>query len=275
MKAHNGSYNSSHDGFFLEKNVAEGIATLTFNRPARKNALTFESYAALKALFDGLSNDLSIKVLILRGSHGNFCSGGDVHDIIGPLTKKTAPELEAFTQMTSELVRAMRACPQLIIGAIDGVCAGAGAMLALASDFRLATPEAKTAFLFVRVGLSGADMGACWLLPRMIGHGRAAELLYTGRAMSAQEGLHWGFFNNLYSAEELFQQAHLLATQLATGPSYALRMTKHMLNQAGSMTLDQALHAEASVQALCMQTQDFSRAYEAFVQKVPVIFEGN
>jgi enoyl-CoA hydratase/carnithine racemase len=213
--------------------------------------------------------------VVLTGAGNNFCSGGDVHEIIGPLTKMTMPELLAFTRMTGALVSAMRACPQPIVAALDGVCAGAGAMMALASDLRLGTPSATVAFLFTRVGLAGADMGACALLPRMIGQGRASELLLTGRAMTAPEGQAWGFFNALHASEALLPAAHKLAAQLAQGPTFAHGMTKTMLHQEWAMTLDQAIEAEAQAQAICMQTQDFKRAYEAFAAKQRPQFQGD
>jgi enoyl-CoA hydratase/carnithine racemase len=252
-----------------------GVATLTLNRPDRKNPLTFASYAELRDLFRALNSATDVKVIVLTGAGGNFCSGGDVHEIIGPLTKMTMPELLAFTRMTGALVSAMRACPQPIVAAIDGVCAGAGAMMALASDLRLGTPQTNTAFLFTRVGLAGADMGACALLPRMIGQGRASELLFTGRAMSATEGHAWGFFNALHDSAALLPAAHKLAAQLAQGPTFAHGMTKTMLHQEWAMTLDQAIEAEAQAQAICMQTQDFRRAYEAFAAKQRPVFEGD
>jgi enoyl-CoA hydratase/carnithine racemase len=255
--------------------VADGVATLTLNRPERKNPLTFDSYAELRDWFNGLQRATDIKAVVLTGAGGNFCSGGDVHEIIGPLTKMTMPELLAFTRMTGALVSAMRACPQPIVAALDGVCAGAGAMMALASDLRLGTPSATVAFLFTRVGLAGADMGACALLPRMIGQGRASELLFTGRAMSAQEGQSWGFFNALHDSDALLPAAHKLAAQLAQGPTFAHGMTKTMLHQEWAMTLDQAIEAEAQAQAICMQTQDFKRAYEAFAAKQRPAFEGD
>ncbi len=255
--------------------VADGVATLTLNRPERKNPLTFDSYAELRDWFTGLQRATDIKAVVLTGAGGNFCSGGDVHEIIGPLTNMTMPELLAFTRMTGALVSAMRACPQPIVAALDGVCAGAGAMMALASDLRLGTPSATVAFLFTRVGLAGADMGACALLPRMIGQGRASELLFTGRAMSAQEGQSWGFFNALHDSDALLPAAHKLAAQLAQGPTFAHGMTKTMLHQEWAMTLDQAIEAEAQAQAICMQTQDFKRAYEAFAAKQRPAFEGD
>ncbi|MEP6965485.1 MAG: enoyl-CoA hydratase family protein, partial [Polaromonas sp.] len=241
-----------------------GVATLTLNRPERKNPLTFASYAELRELFRALNYATDVKVVVLTGAGGNFCSGGDVHEIIGPLTQMSMPELLEFTRMTGDLIKAMRLCPQPIVAAIDGICAGAGAMMALAADLRLGTAQAKTAFLFTRVGLAGADMGACALLPRLIGQGRASELLFTGRAMTAAEGLQWGFFNALHEPEALPVAAQKLAHELASGPTFAHGMTKTMLHQEWAMTLDQAIEAEAQAQAICMQTQDFTRAYEAF-----------
>ena len=255
--------------------VSEGVATVTLNRPERKNPLTFDSYAELRDWFLALQRATDIKAVVLTGAGDNFCSGGDVHEIIGPLTKMSMPELLAFTRMTGALVSAMRACPQPIVAALDGVCAGAGAMMALASDLRLGTPSATVAFLFTRVGLAGADMGACALLPRMIGQGRASELLLTGRAMSATEGQAWGFFNALHESAALLPAAHKLAAQLAQGPTFAHGMTKTMLHQEWAMTLDQAIEAEAQAQAICMQTQDFRRAYEAFAAKQRPAFEGD
>jgi enoyl-CoA hydratase/carnithine racemase len=255
--------------------VASKVATITLNRPEKKNPLTFESYAELRDLFRGLVSESTIKVVVLSGADGNFCSGGDVHEIIGPLTHMSMPELLGFTRMTGDLVKAMRACPQPIIAAIDGVCAGAGAMLALAADLRYGTPTSKTAFLFTRVGLAGCDMGACTLLPRVIGQGRAAELLYSGRTMSAEEGLNWGFFNALYSSQDVLARAQEMAERLANGPTFAHAMTKKMLHQEWAMGLDEAIEAEAQAQAICMQTGDFKRAYEAFVGKQKPLFEGN
>ena len=255
--------------------IADGVATVTLNRPERKNPLTFDSYAELRDWFLALQRATDVKAVVLTGAGGNFCSGGDVHEIIGPLTKMTMPELLAFTRMTGALVSAMRACPQPIVAAIDGVCAGAGAMMALASDLRLGTPRASTAFLFTRVGLAGADMGACALLPRLIGQGRASELLFTGRSMSAAEGHAWGFFNALHEPDALSEAALKLAKSLAEGPTFAHGMTKTMLHQEWAMTLDQAIEAEAQAQAICMQTQDFRRAYEAFAAKQRPVFEGD
>lgn len=252
-----------------------GVATLTLNRPERKNPLTFDSYAELRDLFRTLNSATDVKTVVITGAGGNFCSGGDVHEIIGPLTKMTMPELLEFTRMTGDLIKAMRLCPQPIIAAIDGICAGAGAMMALAADMRLGTAQAKTAFLFTRVGLAGADMGACALLPRLIGQGRASELLFTGRAMSAQEGLAWGFFNALHEPQDVLAQAQKLAQELAEGPTFAHGMTKTMLHQEWAMTLDQAIEAEAQAQAICMQTQDFKRAYKAFSAKKKPVFQGD
>ncbi len=252
-----------------------GVATVTLNRPERKNPLTFDSYGELRDLFNGLRYATDVKAVVLAGEGGNFCSGGDVHDIIGPLTRMSMPELLEFTRMTGDLVKAMRTCPQPVVGAIDGVCAGAGAMMALACDLRFGTPLTKTAFLFTRVGLAGADMGACALLPRVIGQGRASELLFTGRAMTAQEGLSWGFFNALHDSGELLVKAHAMARELAAGPTFAHGMTKNMLNQEWAMTIEQAIEAEAQAQAICMQTQDFRRAYEAFAAKQKPVFGGD
>jgi enoyl-CoA hydratase/carnithine racemase len=251
------------------------VGIVTLNRPERKNPLTFDSYAELRDFFRALVYATDVKVVLLTGAGGNFCSGGDVHEIIGPLTRMRMPELLDFTRMTGDLVKAMRACPQPIVAAVDGVCAGAGAMMALAADLRLGTPRARTAFLFTRVGLAGADMGACTLLPRMIGQGRASELLYTGRAMSAQEGLSWGFFNALHDPDGLMQAAQELAGQLAGGPTFAHGMTKKLLHQEWNMGVDEAIEAEAQAQAICMQTRDFRRAYEAFVDKRTPQFEGD
>jgi enoyl-CoA hydratase/carnithine racemase len=251
------------------------VATITLNRPEKKNPLTFDSYAELRDLFDGLRHAGDIKVIVLTGAGGNFCSGGDVHEIIGPLTRMAMPDLLAFTRMTGDVVKGMRACPQPIVAAIDGVCAGAGAMLALAADLRYGTPECKTAFLFTRVGLAGCDMGACALLPRVIGQGRAAELLFTGRTMTAQEGLAWGFFNALHQRGDLLPQALQIAERLASGPTFAHAMTKRQLHQEWNMGLDEAIEAEAEAQAICMQTNDFHRAYEAFTTKQQPVFGGD
>jgi enoyl-CoA hydratase/carnithine racemase len=253
----------------------EGVATITLNRPERKNPLTFDSYAELRDLFRALAYADDVKAVVIGGAGGNFCSGGDVHEIIGPLTKLDMPGLLAFTRMTGDTVKAMRACPQPIVAAVDGICAGAGAILAMASDLRLATPRTRTAFLFARVGLAGCDMGACSILPRLIGQGRAAELLYTGRAMSAEEGERWGFFNRLCAPEEVLAAALALARSLAEGPSFAHGMTKKMLQQEWNMGIDEAIEAEAQAQAICMATNDFHRAYHAFVAKEKPLFEGD
>ena len=251
------------------------VATITLNRPERKNPLTLESYAELRDLFRELQYATDVKVVIVTGAGGNFCSGGDVHEIIGPLTKMGMPELIAFTHMTGDLVKAMRHCPQPIIAAVDGVCAGAGAIIAMAADIRIGTPTAKTAFLFTRVGLAGCDMGACAILPRIIGQGRAAELLYTGRAMGADEGERWGFFNRLVAAEVLQAEAAAMADGLAAGPSFAHGVTKAQLHKEWDMGIDEAIESEAQAQAICMQTRDFHRAYHAFVAKQKPVFEGN
>jgi enoyl-CoA hydratase/carnithine racemase len=251
------------------------VAIVTLDRPEKKNPLTFESYAELRDTFRALPESDDVRALVLRGAGGNFCSGGDVLEIIAPLTERAMKGLLAFTRMTGDLVKAIRACPQPVIAAIDGVCVGAGACLALASDLRIGTPEAKTAFLFVRVGLAGCDMGACALLPRIVGQGRAAELLFTGRSMSAEEGERWGFFNRLCPRERLLDDALELAAKLAAGPTFAHMMTKTMLNQEWDMSIEAAIEAEAQAQALCMQTEDFRRAYRAFAEKRPPEFEGN
>jgi enoyl-CoA hydratase/carnithine racemase len=255
--------------------VTGGIGTIVLNRPERKNPLTFESYAELRSLFEDLRFAADVHTIVLTGAGDNFCSGGDVHEIIGPLVSMRAPELLAFTRMTGGVVSAMRACPQPIVAAIDGVCAGAGAMLALASDIRFGTARATVAFLFVRVGLAGADMGACSLLPRVVGQGRAAELLYTGRAMPGDEALAWGFFNRLCEPVDVVTQATSLALELTKGPTFAHAMTKTMLHQEWAMDLDTAIEAEARAQAICMQTNDFRRAYEAFAAKRTPVFEGD
>lgn len=252
-----------------------GVATVTLNRPERKNPLTFDSYAELRDLFQRLKHATDVHVVVITGAGGNFCSGGDVHEIIGPLVKLPAPELLMFTRMTGDLVKAMRACPQPVVAAVDGVCAGAGAIVAMASDLRLGTARSKTAFLFNRVGLAGCDMGACALLPRIVGQGRASELLYTGRALGGEEGERWGFFNRLVAPEALLAEAQTLARELAAGPTFANGITKTMLHQEWNMGVDQAIEAEAQAQALCMLTQDFHRAYEAFVAKRKPAFQGN
>jgi len=259
--------------------VQDRVATLTLSRPERKNPLTFDSYAELRDLFGQLRFADDVRAVVITGAGGNFCSGGDVHEIIGPLIEMQRgddmPGLLAFTRMTGDAVKAMRHCPQPIIAAVDGVCAGAGAILAMASDLRLGTARAKTAFLFVKVGLAGADMGACNLLPRIIGSGRAAELLYTGRTMRADEAERWGFFNRLVEPEALLAEAQALAAELAAGPSFAHGMTKRCLHQEWSMGIDEAIEAEAQAQAICMQTHDFERAYEAFVAKRTPVFQGD
>ncbi len=255
--------------------VEAGVATLTLNRPQRKNPLTFESYAELRELFRALAYADDVKAVVLSGAEGNFCSGGDVHDIIGPLTRLDMPGLLAFTRMTGDVVKAMRACPQPIVAAVDGVCAGAGAILALASDIRYGTARSKTAFLFTRVGLAGCDMGACALLPRVIGQGRAAELLYTGRSLGGEEGERWGFFNRLCAPEELLEDARGFAATLAAGPTFAHGMTKKMLQQEWNMGVDEAIEAEAQAQAICMATNDFHRAYHAFAARETPRFEGD
>lgn len=251
------------------------VALVTLHRPEKKNPLTFESYAELRDTFRDLTACDDVRAVVLTGAGGNFCSGGDVLEIIAPLIERDMKGLLAFTRMTGDLIKAIRACPQPVLAAVDGVCAGAGACLAMASDLRLATPDAKTAFLFVRVGLAGCDMGACALLPRLIGQGRAAELLLTGRAMSAEEGERWGFFNRLLPPERLLDEALLLAAELAAGPTFAHMMTKTMLNQEWDMSIEAAIEAEAQAQAICMQTEDFRRAYRAFVAKRKPTFEGN
>lgn len=251
------------------------VVTLTLDRPERKNPLTFESYAELRDTFRALVHASDVRVIVLTGAGANFCSGGDVHEIIGPLTRMAAPELLAFTRMTGDLVRAMRACPQPIIAAVDGVAAGAGAILAMAADLRLATPRATTAFLFTRVGLAGCDMGACAMLPRIIGQGRAAELLFTGRSMTAAEGERWGFYNALVEPERLLPEALERASALAAGPTVAHAMTKRMLHEEWHVSINDALEMEAQAQARCMGTQDFQRAYEAFAAKRRPVFEGN
>ena len=255
--------------------IKNGIATISLDRPDRKNPFTFESYAELRDWFRALVYDDMVKIVVITPNGGNFSSGGDVHDIIGPLTKMSMKELLTFTRMTGDLVKAMLNCGKPIIAAVDGISAGAGAILAMASDLRIATPNAKTAFLFNRVGLAGCDMGACAILPRIIGQGRAAELLYLGRSMSADEGYAWGYFNQLVPADTLLDVAHEMAGRIAAGPTFANMMTKTMLAQEWSMSLDQAIEAEAQAQAICMQGQDFHRAYHAFVAKEKPVFEGN
>jgi len=251
------------------------VATLTLNRPDKKNPLTFDSYVELRDLFLGLQHASDVRAVVVTGAAGNFCSGGDVFEIIEPLTRMAAPELLRFTRMTGELVKAIKRAPQPVIAAVDGICAGAGAMLALAADLRLGTPRARTAFLFTRVGLAGADMGACGLLPRVIGQGRAAELLFSGRAMTADEGHAWGFFNALHAPDALLAAAQQQARALADGPWFAHTVTKTMLNQEWAMGIEEMIESEAQAQALCMLTQDFRRAFEAFAAKQQPRFEGN
>jgi enoyl-CoA hydratase/carnithine racemase len=259
--------------------VADRVATITLSRPERKNPLSFESYAELRDTFGQLVYAMDVRTVVLTGEGENFCSGGDVHDIIGPLVamKKAGrmDDLLAFTRMTGDLVKAMRACPQPIVAAIDGACVGAGAILAMASDLRIGTARSRVAFLFTRVGLSGADMGACALLPRIIGQGRASELLYTGRSLDGEEAERWGFYNRVVAPDALLGEANELARSLAHGPTFAHAMTKRALHQEWSMSVDEAIEAEAQAQAICMQTDDFERAYHAFVQKQRPEFEGN
>jgi len=259
--------------------LAGKVATITLNRPERKNPLTFESYAELRDLFRALLYADAVKAVVITGAGGNFCSGGDVHEIIGPLVRlqeaRDTQGLLDFTRMTGDVVKAMRACPQPIVAAVDGVCAGAGAILAMASDLRLGTAACKVAFLFARVGLAGADMGACNILPRIIGTGRAAELFYTGRSMDGAEGERWGFFNRLCTTETVLSEAQALAAQIADGPTFAHAMTKRCLHQEWNMGVDEAVEAEAQAQAICMQTKDFARAYHAFAAKQKPVFAGN
>lgn len=276
MQGHQKSFAGYQPKHFLfEVSEDTRVATLRLNRPEKKNPLTFDSYAELRDLFRDLTYAGDIRAIVLTGAGNNFSSGGDVFEIIEPLTRMTMPDLLAFTRMTGDLVKAMRRCPQPIIAAVDGICAGAGAIMAMASDLRLATPEAKTAFLFTRVGLAGADMGACGILPRIIGQGRAAELLFTGRSMSAAEGHAWGFYNNLHAGDALETEALKLAHSLADGPYFAHTMTKTMLNQEWAMGLEELIESEAQAQAICMATQDFRRAFEAFAEKRKPTFEGN
>ena len=266
---------SGYKGLHFGWRLSDRVGWITLNRPERKNPLTFDSYAELRDLFRRLPYANDVKAVVLSGAGENFCSGGDVHEIIGPLTRMSMPELMDFTRMTGDVVKAMRTCPQPIIAAVDGVCAGAGAILAMASDIRLTSPRSKTAFLFTRVGLAGCDMGACAILPRIIGHGRAAELLFSGRSMGADEGASCGFFSRVLTAEELPAYAEKLARDLADGPTFAHGMTKMMLNQEWNMGLDQAIESEAQAQAICMKTEDFRRAFEAFAAKLKPVFEGN
>jgi enoyl-CoA hydratase/carnithine racemase len=254
--------------------VDGSVASVTLNRPERKNPLTFESYRELADLFHACAKDDDVKAIVITGAGGNFSSGGDVFEIIGPLVAMKTKDLTAFTRMTGELVKAMRAAPQPIVAAVEGICAGAGAIIAMASDVRYASPSAKVAFLFVRVGLAGCDMGACAILPRIIGQGRASELLYTGRFMSAEEGEHWGFFSRVVGSDVL-GEATALAREIATGPTYANAMTKRMLAMEWAMSVEEAIEAEAVAQALCMTTEDFARAFEAFSRKLTPAFQGN
>ncbi|WP_339669474.1 enoyl-CoA hydratase family protein [Dasania marina] len=256
-------------------NYDNGLATITLNIPERKNPLTFDSYAELRDTFRDLVYCREVKAVVITGSGNNFCSGGDVHDIIGPLTKMDMRELLDFTRMTGDLVKAMRHCPQPILAAVDGICVGAGAIIAMASDLRYGTENSKVAFLFTRVGLAGCDMGACAILPRIIGQGRASELLYTGRIMRAPEAERWGFFNRLCSPEAILEETQTVARDLVAGPTFAHGITKTMLHQEWNMGIDQAIEAEAQAQAICMQTADFERAYQAFINKASPLFEGN
>jgi enoyl-CoA hydratase/carnithine racemase len=270
-----GGYQPKHFDWSLDGKVA----TITLNRPERKNPLTFESYAELRETFRDLAHADAVKAVVIVGAAGNFCSGGDVHEIIGPLVfMQEAGDMQGlldFTHMTGDLVKAMRACPQVIVAAVDGICAGAGAIIAMASDLRLGTAASRVAFLFVRVGLAGADMGACNILPRIIGAGRAAELLFSGRSMGGAEAERWGFFNRLCEPETLLAEAHALAASLANGPTFAHAMTKRCIHQEWSMSIDQAIEAEAQAQAICMQTKDFARAYRAFIAKERPVFKGD
>ena len=265
------SYRARHFGWRLE----QGVATIMLNRPERKNPLTFDSYAELRDLFRQLAYATDVKAVVVHGAGENFCSGGDVHEIIGPLVGLPMPELLMFTRMTGDLVKAMRHCPQPIVAAVDGVCAGAGAIIAMASDMRLATARSKLAFLFTRVGLAGCDMGACAILPRIIGQGRASELLFTGRSASGDEGFAWGFYNRLCDPERLLADAHELAQTIAAGPTFAHGVTKTMLHQEWSMSVDEAIESEAQAQAICMATRDFERAYQAFSAKTRPVFQGD
>ena len=266
-----GDYRAKHFGWTVE----QGVGTITLDRPERKNPLTFESYAELRDLFRQLAYATDVKSIVIHGAGGNFCSGGDVHDIIAPLVDLPMPELLMFTRMTGDLVKAMRHCPQPIVAAVDGICAGAGAILAMASDMRLGTARSKLAFLFTRVGLAGCDMGACAILPRIIGQGRAAELLFTGRSASGDEGFAWGFYNRLCEPDDVLREAQSLASDLASGPTFAHGITKKMLHQEWSMSIDDAIESEAQAQAICMATNDFGRAYRAFAAKTRPVFEGD
>jgi enoyl-CoA hydratase/carnithine racemase len=266
-----GGYRARH----VRLAVDDRVATLTLDRPDKKNPLTFESYAEIVDIFRAAAKDKAVKAFIITGAGGNFCSGGDVFEIIAPLIEMEAAALLDFTRMTGEVVKAMRACPQPIIAAVDGVCAGAGAILAMASDLRIGTPVAKVAFLFNRVGLAGCDMGACAILPRIVGHGRASELLYTGRVLGGEGAERWGFFNRLAASDSVLNEAQRLAAELAAGPTFANAMTKRMLEMEWAMSVESAIEAEAVAQALCMETEDFARAYRAFAAKQKPVFEGN
>ena len=266
---------SAYTAEHVRLEVEGAVATITLDRPERKNPLTFSSYAELGGIFAAARGDASVHAFVLRGSGGNFSSGGDVHDIIGPLVAMETVDLLRFTEMTGQLVKAMRACPQPIVAAVDGICAGAGAIMAMASDLRIAAPSAKVAFLFNQVGLAGCDMGACAILPRIIGQGRASELLYTGRAMSAEEGERWGFFNRVVPEADLDGAASEMAKRLVEGPTFANGLTKRMLQVEWAMSVDDAITSEAVAQALCMQTEDFRRAYRAFAAKEKPVFQGN
>ena len=266
---------ASHAPEHFEWQVSDEVATVTLTGAERKNPLTFDSYAELRDTFRDLAYADDVKAIVLVGSGENFCSGGDVRDIIGPLTEMDMGGLLRFTRMTGDLVKAIRACPQPVVAGVDGVCVGAGAAIAMASDIRLGTPKAKVAFLFTRVGLAGCDMGACAMLPRIIGQGRASELLFTGRSMHAEEAERWGFFNRLVQPDALQKEAWGLARTLAGGPNFAHGMTKTMLNQEWNMSLEAAIESEAQAQAICMQTRDFERAYNAFIEKRQPEFEGD
>jgi len=255
--------------------VSNRVGTVTLNRPDRKNPLTFESYAELRDTFHQLQYAEDVRAVVITGEGGNFCSGGDVHEIIGPLTKMNMNGLLEFTRMTGNLIKEIRTCPQPIVGAIDGISVGAGAIISMACDMRYGTPRTKTGFLFVKVGLAGCDMGACSMLPRIIGQGRASELLYTGRIMTAEEGQAWGYFNEIVAPEQLLEKARAMARSLADGPAFAHAVTKKCLHQEWNMSIEQALETEAEAQAICMQTKDFERAYHAFVAKQTPVFQGD
>ena len=266
---------SAYKAQHFEFSVEDQVGTITLARPERKNPLTFESYAELVALFRAAATDDSVRAFVITGAGGNFCSGGDVHEIIGPLIERDTRGLLEFTRMTGDLVKTMRACPQPIIAAVDGVCAGAGAILAMASDLRYGTAAAKVAFLFNRVGLAGCDMGACAMLPRIVGQGRASELLYFGRSLGGEEGLNWGFFNRLLGADNLLAEARKSAREIASGPAFAHGVTKKMLHMEWAMSVDDAIESEAIAQALCMTTKDFARAYHAFAAREKPVFQGD